>query len=101
MFMPFQSVGTYSTLLFSYLLIFVQRKLVHNWFHTRGHTHENLMFNCICHINAMLSLFPYFTYQRRRMFLPPWQHAKYKGHTNEYGIQSLKLDFMCMPYCSR
>ena len=27
------------------------------------------------------------------MFLTPSQHAKYKGQTNEYGIQSLELDF--------
>ena len=41
----------------------------------------------------MLSSFPYSIYQSRSMFLPPWQHAKYKGQTNKYGIQSLKLDF--------
>ena len=27
------------------------------------------------------------------MLLPPWQHAKYGGQTNEYDIQSLKFDF--------
>ena len=27
------------------------------------------------------------------MLLPPWQHAKYEGQTNEYDIQSLKFDF--------
>ena len=39
-------VGTCSTMLFSYLLIYFRTmKMVHNWFHTRGFTHENLMFN--------------------------------------------------------
>ena len=44
-------------------------------------------------MGAMLSLLPYSTYQSKRIFLPPWRHAKYKGQTNEYGMQSLKLDF--------
>ena len=50
------------------------------------------MFNCICHIDAMLDLFSYSIYQSRSMFHPPWQHAKYNGQTNKYGIQSLELD---------
>ena len=32
-------------------------------------------------------------YQSLSMHLPLWRHAKYKGQTNEYGIESLKLDF--------
>ena len=36
-------------LLVSHLIIVVQWKIVHNWFHTRGHLHENLMSDCICH----------------------------------------------------
>ena len=40
----------------------------------------------------MLSLFLYYCLSQS-MFLPPWRHAKYKGQTNEYGIQSLELDF--------
>ena len=43
--------GEVSYILFSYIVILVQWKLVHIRFDTGGHTHENLMLIFICHIH--------------------------------------------------
>ena len=50
-------------------------------------------------VYAILSLFPYSIFQSKSMFLPSWQHAKYKDQTNEYGISSLNWICMCMLSC--
>ena len=42
-----EGVPTFYTLLFSYLLILVQQKLVHMYFETRGHTLKGPILNFV------------------------------------------------------
>ena len=80
-------------MLFSYLLIFVQWKLVHIWFEkTRGHTHKNLILNYVCHIHLFDPCILHVAKEEQTSTLIYRVGGK-SWTWNWYGIYNLTLNF--------